>query len=43
MGNLTSKLKQNSLREATDLPSLSDVHEPRNAEFAALLGSFLAA
>ena len=35
------KVKQSSLRHSFDLPSLSNVHEPRNAEFTAFLGSFL--
>ena len=37
------KLKQNSLRKRNNLPSLNNVHEPRNAEFTAFLGSFFVA
>ena len=37
------KLKQNSLKQDDDLPSLNNVQEPRNAEFTAFLGSFLVA
>lgn len=40
MPRIQLKLKQNKLSDARDIMSLNKVHEPRNAEFKAFLGSF---
>lgn len=40
MSHIQQRLNRNALSTTWDIMSLNNVHEPRNAEFTAFLGSF---